>query len=124
MKIYLNVMQNECKIDAKYLQQMFPDLDRLIELHRQLLDSLMSRYQQCDKKFVNSIGDILLEVLTGKCDAIIDIYSKICCSHLTAKTLYKQLSISNKPFILFLQVCVKTLYINSWYQYLKKYMFI
>ncbi len=109
-KIYLNVMQKECKIEQKYLQQMFPDLDRLINLHRELLDDLMQKYQESDKKFVKSIGNILLEVFSNKSETIIDIYSKICCTHLTAKALYKQFSISNKPFIHFLQVRTKLIY--------------
>lgn len=98
-------MQKDCKIEQKHLEQMFPDLDRLITLHHDLLDDLMQRYQESDKKFVKSIGDILLDVFSDKCEAIIDIYSKICCSHLSAKSLYKQFSINNKPFINFLQVC-------------------
>ena len=97
-------MQKDCKIEQKLLQQMFPDLDRLIALHHELLEDLMKRYQESDKKFVKSIGDILLEVFSNKCEAIVDIYSKICCSHITAKSLYKQLAISNKPFVQFLQV--------------------
>lgn len=103
-KIYLNVMQRDCKIEQKHLEQMFPDLERLIALHQELLEDLMRRYQESDKKFVKSVGDILLEVFSNKCEAIVDIYSKICCSHITAKSLYKQLAITNKPFIQFLQV--------------------
>lgn len=103
-QVYLNVMQKECKIEQKYLQQMFPNLDRLIALHRDLLDDLMQKYQQSDKKFAKSIGDVLLEVFSNKSEMIIDIYSKICCTHLAAKSLYKQFSISNKSFIHFLTV--------------------
>jgi len=38
---------------------------------------------------------------------MIEIYSKVCCMHLTAKSLYKQLSLNNKTFISFLQECRK-----------------
>ena len=38
---------------------------------------------------------------------MVEIYSKVCCMHLTAKALYKQLSLNNKLFIIFLQECRK-----------------
>ena len=41
--------------------------------------------------------------LSTKYENMIEIYSKVCCMHLTAKTLYNQLSVNNKPFISFLQ---------------------
>lgn len=100
-------MQDECKIDQKILQQMFPDLNKLINLHKTFLDQLIKKYQQSSTKFIDSIGDILLDTFTSKQEQIIEIYGKVCCTHLTAKSLYKQLSISNKPFINFLQECRK-----------------
>ena len=56
-------MLNECKIDQKIIQQMFPDLDRLIELHKNLLDQLMERYKLSENKYIESIGDILLNIV-------------------------------------------------------------
>ncbi len=56
-------MQDECKIEPKLLQQMFPDLNKLIELHKAFLDQLISKYQQSSNKFIESIGDILLEIV-------------------------------------------------------------
>jgi predicted PurR-regulated permease PerM len=57
-------MVSECKIDQKYIQQMFPDLDRLIELHKNLLDQLMERYKSSENKYIESIGDILLDIVS------------------------------------------------------------
>jgi len=57
-------MVNECKIDQKCIQQMFPDLDRLIELHKSLLDQLMERYKLSENKYIESIGDILLDIVS------------------------------------------------------------
>lgn len=58
-------MLNECKIDQKIIQQMFPDLDRLIELHKNLLDQLMERYKLSENKYIESIGDILLNIVSN-----------------------------------------------------------
>ena len=44
---------------------MFPDLDRLIELHKNLLDQLMERYKLSENKYIESIGDILLNIVSN-----------------------------------------------------------
>jgi hypothetical protein len=106
-RIYVNVMLNDCKIDRKELNQIFPDLDKLYHLHRNLLNKLIERYETSEHRYINSIGDILLDILNGQCDTMVDIYSNICCMHLTAKSVYKKLSLTNKPFIHFLQECQK-----------------
>ena len=41
LKIYVNVMLNECKVESKQVNQIFPDLDRLIDFHRDLLKKLV-----------------------------------------------------------------------------------
>ena len=64
-KVYINVMIHDCKIEPKHIQQMFPDLERLIELHRSLLDELMERYNQSENKYIETIGDILLEIVNN-----------------------------------------------------------
>jgi hypothetical protein len=63
-KVYVNVMINDCKIEQKHMQQMFPDLERLIDLHKDLLDSLMERYKISNNKYIESIGDILLDIVS------------------------------------------------------------
>lgn len=97
-------MLNDCKIESKYLDQIFPDLDRLIELHKSLLDQLIERYKISKNKFIESIGDILTQILTQKCEDLVEIYSKVCCTHLSAKCVYKQLLGSNKSLLSFSQV--------------------
>ena len=62
-KVYVHVMLNECKIEPALLKQMFPDLDRLIELHRNMLDQLLERYKLSQHKFIESIGDILSNIV-------------------------------------------------------------
>ena len=57
-------MQNDCKIDSKLINQMFPDLERLIQLHKNLLNKLIERYKKSDEKYVNSIGDILKDIVS------------------------------------------------------------
>lgn len=56
-------MINECKIDTKQINQIFPDLDRLIEFHQNLLSQLVDRYKTSSHKYINSIGDILLNIV-------------------------------------------------------------
>lgn len=56
-------MLNECRVDPKYLQQMFPDLDRFADLHKSLLEQLIERYNVSKNKFVDSIGDILINIV-------------------------------------------------------------
>ena len=58
-------MQDECKIEQKHLTQMFPDLSKLISLHRSFLDQLISKYHNSSNKYIDSIGDILLETVTN-----------------------------------------------------------
>lgn len=64
-KVYVNVMLNDCRIDAKHLEQMFPDLDRFAELHKCLLEHLIERYKVSKNKFIDSIGDILLKIVSS-----------------------------------------------------------
>ncbi len=59
----MNAMQDECKIEQKLLHQMFPDLGKLISLHKTFVDLLVQKYQQCSNKFIDSIGNILLETV-------------------------------------------------------------
>ena len=56
-------MQDECKIEQKLLQQMFPDLTKLINLHKTFLDQLVNKYLKSSNKFIESIGDVLLETV-------------------------------------------------------------
>lgn len=56
-------MQDECKIEQKHLNQMFPDLSKLISVHRSILDQLISKYHNSSNKYIDSIGDILLETV-------------------------------------------------------------
>jgi hypothetical protein len=62
-KIYVNVMLTDCKIEHKYLVQMFPDLDRLADLHKNLLEQLIERYKSSKNKYIDSIGDILSKIV-------------------------------------------------------------
>lgn len=65
-KVYVNGMLNDCKIEQKVLAQMFPDLDKLLGLHKNLLNKLIERYRTSQNKFVNSIGDILVDVVRAE----------------------------------------------------------
>ncbi len=65
-RVYVHVMVNECRIEPALMKQMFPDLDRLIELHRNMLDQLLERYKLSQHKFIESIGDILSHIVSGK----------------------------------------------------------
>ena len=58
-------MLNDCKIDVKLINQMFPDLDKLIQLHKNLLNKLIDRYKKSNEKYVNSIGDILKDIVNA-----------------------------------------------------------
>jgi hypothetical protein len=62
-KVYVNVMLNEYKVDIRLLRQMFPDLDKLIDLHHTLLARLMERYKIANNKQITSISDILLDIV-------------------------------------------------------------
>jgi hypothetical protein len=64
-------MKNECKIDSKQINQIFPDLDRLIEFHQNLLTQLVDRYKTSSHKYINSIGDILLSIVRSRYSILI-----------------------------------------------------
>ena len=116
--MFKNILINECRIESKTLEQIFPDLESLMNLHKVLLDHLIERYRTSKNKHVNSIGDILLNIvriylnfffnnffkilkLSEKNDLWVSLYSKVCCTHVTAKQTFKQLSASNKAVALF-----------------------
>ena len=69
-------MLNECKIEQKCIEQMFPDLEKLIELHSSLLTQLIERYKLSDNKFIESIGDILLDIVRF---SDLKFLAMICC---------------------------------------------
>lgn len=56
-------MLNDCRVDHKHLEQMFPDLDRFADLHKSLLEQLIERYKVSKNKFIDSIGDILINIV-------------------------------------------------------------
>jgi hypothetical protein len=62
-KVYYYVMLNECKVEQTILKQLFPDLDKLLELHRDLLHQLLERYKLSQHKYIESIGDILSNIV-------------------------------------------------------------
>lgn len=59
----MNIITENCKIDKKLINQMFPDLENLLELHRNLLNQLINRYAQSSHKYITSVGDILLKIV-------------------------------------------------------------
>ncbi len=63
IKVYVDVMLKNCNVEQKYIQQLFPDIEKLIDLHKSLLDNLMDRYKLSNNKFIETIGDILLEIV-------------------------------------------------------------
>jgi hypothetical protein len=63
-KIYVSGLINDCKVDAMQVEKMFPDLDMLIELHSNLLQNLIERFKQGNKKCINSVGDILADCVS------------------------------------------------------------
>lgn len=62
-KMFKNILINECRIESNILEQIFPDLDSLMNLHKVLLDHLIDRYRTSKNKHVDSIGDILSNIV-------------------------------------------------------------
>ena len=60
----MNRIAHDCKIEQKQLEQMFPDLDQLIELHSKFLSKLFERFKVSQNKYMESIGDILFEYVS------------------------------------------------------------
>ncbi len=54
-------MAHDCKVEQKQLEQMFPDLDQLIDLHSKFLSKLFERFKTSSDKLVELVGDILIE---------------------------------------------------------------
>jgi hypothetical protein len=55
---------HDCKVEQKQLEQMFPDLDQLIDLHSKFLSKLFERFKTSSDKLVESVGDILIEFVS------------------------------------------------------------
>lgn len=60
----MNKIVQDCKVEQKQLEQMFPDLDQLIELHSKFLTKLINRYKTSQNKYLDQIGDILFEFVS------------------------------------------------------------
>ena len=58
------MLVNDCKVEQKIIDQIFPDLERLMELHKNLLDLLLERYKNSKNKYIESIGDILNNIVS------------------------------------------------------------
>lgn len=43
---------------------MFPDLDQLIDLHSKFLNKLFERFKTSPNKYLESVGDILVEFVS------------------------------------------------------------
>ncbi|CAF0793101.1 unnamed protein product [Brachionus calyciflorus] len=100
-RLFMSILVNDCRVEQKLVDQIFPDLEKLMELHKSLLDELIDRYKISKNKFIESIGDILYKILSEKSESWVSVYSKICCTHINAKLLFKQLITSNKLVALF-----------------------
>jgi hypothetical protein len=60
----VNRIAHDCKVEQKQLEQMFPDLDQLIDLHSKFLGKLFDRFKASQDRYFECIGDILIEFVS------------------------------------------------------------
>lgn len=61
--MFKSILINDCRIEPNILDQIFPDLEKLMDLHKILLDQLIDRYRISKNKFIEYIGDILSNIV-------------------------------------------------------------
>ncbi|XP_030042925.1 rho guanine nucleotide exchange factor 2 isoform X1 [Microcaecilia unicolor] len=103
--IFRKGMLDDLQMDPALVQNMFPCVDELSEIHVRFLTQLLERRRDSlvvdsSKNFViNRLGDILIGQFSGpSADQMKKTYSEFCSRHNKAMKLYKELFTRDKKF--------------------------
>ncbi|XP_077419402.1 uncharacterized protein LOC144050206 isoform X3 [Vanacampus margaritifer] len=111
-EVYSKGLQKEVQLEPQTLDRLFPALDELLEMHTQLLLSLLERKRESQAEggrsergvVVQRIGDILLSQFSGcNSESMKRIYGRFCSRHNEAVNLYKDLLTKDKRFKAFIK---------------------
>ncbi|KAG9480483.1 hypothetical protein GDO78_012116 [Eleutherodactylus coqui] len=104
LKVYSRALKEELH-GNKEVNQLFPCVDKLLELHEQFLARLKERRKESLEEgsdrnfFVQKVGDILVQQFSGDTgEQMKDNYGMFCSQHKKAVGHYKYLMRENKKF--------------------------
>ncbi|XP_029435293.1 rho guanine nucleotide exchange factor 2 isoform X4 [Rhinatrema bivittatum] len=110
MSIFRKGMLDDLQMDPALVQNMFPCVDELSEIHVRFLTQLLERRRdslaaESSKNFViNRLGDILIGQFSGpSAEQMKKAYSEFCSRHNKAMKLYKELFTRDKKFQQFIR---------------------
>ncbi|KAM4706790.1 LOW QUALITY PROTEIN: rho guanine nucleotide exchange factor 18 [Discoglossus pictus] len=105
LKVYSRALKEELQYGNKEIQQIFPCVDDLLELHSHFLARFKERRKESleegsDRNYIiQKVGDILLQQFSGDTgDRMKDKYGVFCSHHNRAVSHYKELLRESKKF--------------------------
>ncbi|KAM4578693.1 rho guanine nucleotide exchange factor 28-like [Fundulus diaphanus] len=104
-EVFRRGMLEELQLDWDCVARIFPCLDPLLLLHRNLFRALQERRQaatQTDNSrnyLIHQIGDVLLQQFSDEnAEKIKQVYGEYCSHHMEAVNVFKELQQQNKKF--------------------------
>ncbi|KAK3866712.1 hypothetical protein Pcinc_027774 [Petrolisthes cinctipes] len=101
-KVFAEGMAHELNMQESRIKRIFPCLDELITLHCSFLWRL--RQRQRGNKYIESIGDLLVEQFVGdNAKGLKDAYGVFCSQHQDAVSYYKDVLKTDRRFQAFVR---------------------
>ncbi|XP_053558907.1 rho guanine nucleotide exchange factor 18 [Bombina bombina] len=105
LKVYLRALKEELQYGHKEIQQIFPCVDDLLELHSHFFTRFKERRKESMEEgsdrnyFIQKVGDILVQQFSGDTgDRMKEKYGHFCSNHNKAVSYYKELMRESKKF--------------------------
>ncbi|XP_038133207.1 rho guanine nucleotide exchange factor 28-like isoform X1 [Cyprinodon tularosa] len=104
-EVFRRGMLEELQLDSDCVARIFPCLDPLLLLHRNLFRALQECRQAATQKensrnyLIHQIGDVLLQQFSDEnAEKMKQVYAEFCSHHADAVNLFKELQQQNKKF--------------------------
>ncbi|XP_061100499.1 A-kinase anchor protein 13 isoform X2 [Conger conger] len=108
--VYSKGLLKEMQLEAKTVEQVFPVLDDLLDLHTSFFSHMLERRRGAQQEgkdggfVIRKIGDVLLTQFSGSnAERMKKVYGKFCSRHNEAVNVYKDLHTRDKRFQAFIK---------------------
>uniref|UniRef100_A0A3P9A248 Rho/rac guanine nucleotide exchange factor (GEF) 18a n=1 Tax=Esox lucius TaxID=8010 RepID=A0A3P9A248_ESOLU len=99
LSVYRYELRHSLQVPEPKLERMFPQLDRLLQIHQQFLYGLRERRDEQNHYVVTQLGEILISQFSGEIgDRMKLSYGLFCSHHTDAVSFYKDQLQNNKKF--------------------------
>ncbi|RUS91763.1 hypothetical protein EGW08_000471 [Elysia chlorotica] len=105
-KIFAQSMLRDMNFTQDQVDRLFPRLDELVALHADFLRQLLARQAKNEDRFVEDIGDLLLDQFQNSAaEKMKTLYGVFCSKHTEAMQLYKEFIKVDRKFQNFAKKC-------------------